>query len=73
MPIIGGSIVAVSDIGQASAPPGRPCIELEAAVTAAAAALPCDQKRRRERAQQAVTGLVSRGNLKHQEGWLWLP
>lgn len=59
--------------GQASAPPGRPCIELEAAIAAAAARLPCDSKRRRERAQQAVTGLVSRGNLQHQEGWVWVP
>lgn len=70
---IAAALKDVRAYGKASAPPGRPCIELEAAVTAAAAALPCDQKRRRERAQQAVTGLVSRGNLKHQEGWLWLP
>lgn len=59
--------------GKASAPPGRPCIELEAAIDAAASRLPCDPKRRRERAQSAVTGLVSRGNLGHQEGWVWLP
>ena len=70
---IAAALKDVRTYGKASAPPGRPCIELEAAVTAAAVALPCDQKRRRERAQQAVTGLVSRGNLKHQEGWLWLP
>jgi len=59
--------------GQVSAPPGRPCIELDDAITAAAARLPCEQKRRRERARTAVTSLVSRGNLEHQEGWLWLP
>ncbi len=70
---IAAALKDVRTYGQASAPPGRPCIELEAAVTAAATALPCEQKRRRERAQQAVTGLVSRGNLKHQGGWLWLP
>lgn len=70
---IAAALKDVRTFGKASAPPIRPCIELEAAVTAAAAALPCEQKRRRERAQQAVTGLVSRGNLKHQEGWLWLP
>lgn len=58
--------------GQASAPPGRPCIELETATTAAAGALPCEPKRRRERAQAAITGLVSRGNLGHAEGWIWL-
>lgn len=70
---IAAALKDVRAFGKATAPPGRPCIELEAAVTAAAAALPCEQKRRRERAQQAVTGLVSRGNLKHQDGWLWLP
>jgi hypothetical protein len=58
--------------GMASAPPGRPCIELEAATAAAAAALPCEPKRRRERAQTAITGLVGRGNLGHAEGWIWL-
>ncbi|MGL1833072.1 AAA family ATPase [Rhodocyclaceae bacterium SMB388] len=59
--------------GKASVPPGRPCIELEAAITAAAGALPCEPKRKRERAQSAITGLVSRGNLGHAEGWIWLP
>lgn len=59
--------------GKASAPPGRPCIELEYAITAAAGALPCEPKRKRERTQSAITGLVSRGNLRHAEGWVWLP
>lgn len=59
--------------GQASAPPGRPCIDLEAAIAAAASALPCEPKRKRERAQAAITGLVSRQNLAHSEGWIWLP
>jgi hypothetical protein len=59
--------------GKASAPPGRPCLELDAAIGAAASALPCDPKRRRERAQQALTALVGRTNLHHAEGWIWLP
>lgn len=59
--------------GQASAPPGRPCLDLEAAIACAADALPCEPKRRRERAQTAITGLVSRGNLRHADGWIWLP
>lgn len=58
--------------GMASAPPGRPCIPLEDATDAVASALPCEPKRRRERAQAAITGLVSRGNLGHAEGWIWL-
>ena len=59
--------------GMGKAPPTRPCIELEKAIDAAAACLPCEPKRRRERAQQAITALVSRGSLAHNEGWLWLP
>ena len=59
--------------GEASAPPGRPCIALEAAIEAAGAALPVEPKRKRERAQLAITNLVARGNLEHQEGWVWLP
>ncbi|MFP5402589.1 MAG: AAA family ATPase [Gammaproteobacteria bacterium] len=70
---IAAALKSARAYGMASAPPGRPCIELEAATTAAAAALPCEPKRRRERAMTAITGLVSRGNLKHAEGWLWLP
>ena len=69
---IAAALKSARAYGMASAPPGRPCIELETATTAAAAALPCEPKRRRERAQAAVTGLVSRGNLGHAEGWIWL-
>lgn len=69
---IAAALKSARAYGMASAPPGRPCIELEAATAAAAAALPCEPKRRRERAQAAVTGLVSRGNLGHAEGWIWL-
>ncbi|WP_324599208.1 AAA family ATPase [Accumulibacter sp.] len=58
--------------GKASAPPGRPCVDLEAATGDIAARLTCDPKRRRERAEQAITALVARGVLAHQEGWLWL-
>lgn len=61
------------DVGKATAPAIRPCIELEAATSAAASVLPCEPKRRRERAQHAITGLVARGNLAHADGWIWLP
>ena len=58
--------------GKASAPEGRPCFSLESALTDIAGRLTCDQKRRRERAEQAVTSLVARGLVVHEEGWLWL-
>lgn len=59
-------------IGKPGAPPMRPCIELEAAITAAAAGLTCATDRRAERAREAITGLVARGVLGCWEGWLWL-
>jgi hypothetical protein len=59
------------NFGKASAPPSRPCIELEAATADIAERLTCDQKRRRERTQTAITGLVARGLMIHEGGWLW--
>ena len=59
--------------GRASAPPTRPCLETEWAVEAIAPRLTCEPLRRKERARQALTGLVASGVLTCREGWLWLP
>ena len=58
--------------GKPGAPPLRPCIELEAAVTAGAGRLTCETWRRATRTREAITGLVSRGVVGCNEGWLWL-
>jgi putative DNA primase/helicase len=58
-------------IGKAGAPPLRPCIELEAAVAAGAACLTCTNDKKTSRARDAITGLVSRGVLGLNEGFLW--
>jgi len=58
-------------IGKPGAPPLRPCIELEAAVLAGAGRLTCATDRRATRTREAITGLVSRGVLGLNEGWLW--
>jgi len=60
-----------SHFGKASAPITRPCIELEVATADISDRLTCDQKRRRERTQAAITGLVARGLMVHEGGWLW--
>jgi hypothetical protein len=60
-------------LGMGGAPPQRPCIELEAAVTAGAARMTCPTDRRATRAREAITGLVSRGVLACCDGWVWLP
>jgi putative DNA primase/helicase len=58
--------------GRPGAPPLRPCIELEAAVMAGASKLTCPTDRRATRTREAISGLVSRGVLGLNEGWLWL-
>jgi hypothetical protein len=63
---------ASHSMGKATAPPQRPCLELEPAITATARRLTCTTDRRNERAREAITGLVARGVLGCGEGWLWL-
>jgi hypothetical protein len=63
---------ASQTFGKAGAPPYRPCIELEAAVSAGAAHLTCQTDRRSTRARDALTGLASRGVLECCDGWVWL-
>ena len=58
--------------GKPGAPPLRPCIELEAAIAAGSSRLTCPPDRRNTRAREAITGLVARGILGLNEGWLWL-
>lgn len=57
--------------GKAGAPAMRPCIELEAAVSRGAAAMTCDSDKRTSRARLAISGLVSRGVLGLNDGFLW--
>jgi putative DNA primase/helicase len=59
------------EIGKAGAPPLRPCIELDAAVVAGATRLTCQSDRRATRTREAITGLVARGVLGLNEGFLW--
>ena len=59
--------------GKPGAPPLARCIELEAAVTAGAGKLTCQTDRRATRTRDAITGLVARGVMSCNEGWLWMP
>lgn len=59
------------DFSKGDAPLGRPCLELEAAMTIGAAHLTCEATRRNERARTAINGLVSRGVYGSKDGWLW--
>ena len=58
--------------GKPGAPPLVKCVEIEAAVTFAASALLVAPDRKAERAREAITGLVARGVLGCNEGWIWM-
>lgn len=70
--VIGELLRNSQHFGKGGAAPTRPCIELDAAIEAIAPRLTCEAKRQRERARQAMTGLISSGLLEHREGWLWV-
>lgn len=56
----------------ATCPPGRPAIELEVSLERIAERLTVAPDRKAERAREAVTGLVSRGVLCCDKGWIWI-
>lgn len=60
------------DFGKAGAPAMRPCVLLEAAIHGTRERLTCESERRTERAREAIKGLVARGVLACNEGWVWL-
>jgi len=60
------------DCGEEGAPENRPCVALEAAMTAASATLIGeDPKRRRTIAKRAIEGMASRRMYQIKNGWLW--
>lgn len=58
--------------GKAGALPTVACITLEAAIEAGASAMTCEAKRRPERAQAALNGLVAGRHLTCRDGWVWM-
>lgn len=59
--------------GKPGAPPLRPCIALDAALTVAASRLiTVEEKRKPERAKRVIQDLVAKGLIGFNEGWLWL-
>ena len=58
--------------GIPGAPLTRPCVKLEAAVSTGAASLTCSTDKRTSRSREAITGLVARGVMGCNEGWVWL-
>lgn len=54
-----------------SLPQGKPCISIESAIEKTRTRLVCEPKRQTERAQAAISGLVNRGLLCFDSGFLW--
>lgn len=69
---LGPLLRASPHFGKAGAPAHRPCISLDDAVSGVRDRLVVEPKRRTERAQQAIRGLVATGVVGCNEGWLWL-
>ncbi|MBK7423577.1 MAG: AAA family ATPase [Propionivibrio sp.] len=69
---LGSVLKASSSYCQGGAAPTRPCVRLEDAIEKIRTRLVCDPKRQTERTRAAITGLVNRGLIEHQEGWLWI-
>lgn len=59
-------------MGKGGAPPMRPCLDLDEAIAGVRDRMTCLQKRRTERAREAITGLVARGVIGCNEDWIWL-
>ncbi len=53
-------------------PLGRPCIGMEDAIEQTRSKLICEAKRQTERTQAAIRGLVDRGLLQHEAGFIWI-
>jgi putative DNA primase/helicase len=60
------------DNAPTSAPANAPVLRLEAALDGIWRRLVCEDKRKTERAQQALMGLQARGLVVIQTGFLWL-
>jgi hypothetical protein len=52
-------------------PAGKDAAPVETVIDGMRGRLTCDESRQKERAQQAITGLVARGLLTVREGWIW--
>lgn len=58
--------------GKASAPPTRPCLELEAAIHEIKDRVPAEPRRQVTKVREAITGMVATGIMDCDEGWIWL-
>ena len=58
-------------VGMDGAPKGRPCITYDAAVEIVAEIMPTDARHRKQRAKEAIAGMVANGYMDMKGDWLW--
>lgn len=59
------------DIGKDGAPLGRPCLGFEHALAIVASQMPVEAKYKKQRAKEALTGLVKKDIVGMKGDWLW--
>jgi hypothetical protein len=60
-------------LGISGVPPEAICIRLDDSIKAGAEQLPCSSDKKKTRSKDAIKGLISRGLLEANEGWVWKP
>ena len=59
------------DIDKDGAPPEGPCIKYDVALAIVTPLMPVEAKHQKERAKEAITGLVGKGVMGMKGDWLW--
>jgi len=66
------SLCTSVDIDKDGAPPGKPCLRVEQALTIVALLMPGEAKHKKQRANEALKGLTKNNILGMNEDWLWV-
>lgn len=66
------SLRTAIDFDKDGAPPGRPCLRFEDAVVIVTPLMPVEAKHKKERAKQALAGLVKKDVVGMKGDWLWI-
>lgn len=64
-------LLTLGTSGKSGTPPEAICIRLDDAVKAGAEKLPCASDKKKTRSKEAIKGLISKGLLQTNEGWIW--
>jgi putative DNA primase/helicase len=68
---LGKPMKEATSLGMDGAPAGRPCINYDAALYFVAERMPTDSSHRKQRAREAIAGMVTKGYLGMKGGWIW--